>query len=154
MIEKTLRYKGHIEKMAVLRDTGFFSKEPISINGVMISPLEFTSKLLFPKWKLQEGEEDLTIMQVIAEGLKDGARQRYTWNLFDRYDPETGIHSMARTTGYTATMAVRMLLQGLYSRKGVSAPEFLGKDPKIVSFLLEGLRRRGVVYKEEFKVID
>jgi saccharopine dehydrogenase-like NADP-dependent oxidoreductase len=153
MIEKTLRYKGHIEKMAVLRDTGFFSKEPISINGVMISPLEFTSKLLFPKWKLQEGEEDLTIMQVIAEGLKDGVRQRYTWNLHDRYDRETGIHSMARTTGYTATMAARMLAQGLYSRKGVSAPEFLGKDPKIVSFLLEGLRRRGVVYKEEFRVM-
>ncbi len=144
MIEKTLRYKGHIEKMAVLRDTGFFNKEPININGVMISPLEFTSKLLFPKWKLQEGEEDLTIMQVITEGLKDGQRQRYTWNLHDRYDPISGIHSMARTTGYTATMAARMLAQGLYTHKGVSAPEFLGKDPKIVSFLLEG-EKRGVV---------
>lgn len=140
--------------MAVLRDTGFFNKEPININGVMMSPLEFTSKLLFPKWKLQEGEEDLTIMQVITEGLKDGQRQRYTWNLHDRYDPNSGIHSMARTTGYTATMAVRMLAQGLYTHKGVSAPEFLGKDPKIVSFLLEGLRRRGVVYREELSVIE
>jgi len=154
MIEKTLRYKGHIEKMAVLRDTGFFDKEPISINGVMISPLEFTARLLFPKWKLQEGEEDLTVMQVITEGLKDGVRHRYTWNLHDRFDQETGIHSMARTTGYTATMAARMLAQGLYTHKGVSAPEFLGKDPKIVSFLLEGLRRRGVVYKEEHLVIE
>ena len=153
MIEKTLRYKGHIEKMAVLRDTGFFSKEPININGVMISPLEFTSKLLFPKWKLQEGEEDLTIMLVITEGLKDGQRQRYTWNLHDRYDPITGIHSMARTTGYTATMVTRMLAKGLYTHKGVSAPEFLGKDPKIVSFLLEGLRRRGIVYREEHLLI-
>ncbi|MFH1118874.1 MAG: saccharopine dehydrogenase C-terminal domain-containing protein [Bacteroidota bacterium] len=153
MIEKTLRYKGHIEKMAVLRDTGFFSKEPISIGGVMISPLDFTAKLLFPKWKLEEGEEDMTIMRVITEGLKDGVRQRYTWDLDDRYDRETGIHSMARTTGYTATMAVRMLAKGLYSHKGVSAPEFLGKDPEIVSFLLEGLRRRGVVYREEFKII-
>lgn len=154
LIEKTLRYKGHIEKMAVLRDTGFFDKKPISIHGTMISPLEFTSRLLFPKWKLQEGEEDLTIMRVITEGLKDGIRQRYTWNLYDRYNPETGIHSMARTTGYTATMALRMLANGLYSRKGVSAPEYLGKDPKIVGFLLEGLRRRGVVYKEEYLVLD
>lgn len=154
MIEKTLRYKGHIEKMAVLRDTGFFDKEPININGVMISPLEFTARLLFPKWKLQEGEEDLTVMQVITEGLKDGIRHRYTWNLHDRFDQETGIHSMARTTGYTATMAARMLAQGLYTHKGVTAPEFLGKDPKIVSFLLEGLRRRGVVYKEEHLVIE
>lgn len=154
MIEKTLRYKGHIDKMAVLRDTGFFDKEPILINGVMISPLEFTARLLFPKWKLQEGEEDLTIMRVIAEGLKNGIRQRYTWDLHDRFDPETGIHSMARTTGYTATMTMRMLAKGLYTHKGVSAPEYLGSDPKIVSFLLEGLRRRGVVYKEEHTIID
>jgi len=153
MIEKTLRYKGHIEKMAVLRATGFFSKEPINIQGVMISPLEFTSKLLFPKWKLEEGEEDMTIMRVITEGLKDGIRQRYTWDLDDRYDSETGIHSMARTTGYTATMAVRMLAKGLYSHKGVSAPEYLGKDPEIVSFLLEGLRRRGIIYRETHEIL-
>jgi saccharopine dehydrogenase-like NADP-dependent oxidoreductase len=148
MIEKTLRYKGHIEKMAVLRDTGFFSKEPILINGVMISPLEFTSRLLFPKWKLQEGEEDLTVMQVITEGLKNGIRQRFTWDLFDKFDKATGIHSMARTTGYTATMVARLLIKGLYNKKGISAPEFLGKDAGIVNFLLDGLKERGIVYKE------
>jgi len=153
MIEKTLRYKGHIEKMAVLRDTGFFSKEPILVNGVMISPLEFTSRLLFPKWKLQEGEEDITIMKVIAEGLKEGVKHRYTWDLYDRYDAKTGIHSMARTTGYTATMVARLLAKGLYKRKGVSAPEFLGADEGIVKFLLKGLADRGVVYKETLQIV-
>ena len=148
LIEKTLRYKGHIEKMAVLRDTGFFDKEPILINGVMISPLEFTSRLLFPKWKLQPGEEDLTVMRVITEGLKDGKRLRYTWDLFDRLDKQTGVHSMARTTGYTATMVARLLSKGLYNRKGVSAPEYLGNDANIVKFLFDGLKERGVVYKE------
>jgi lysine 6-dehydrogenase len=154
MIEKTLRYKGHIEKMAVLRDTGFFDKEPILINGVMISPLEFTSRLLFPKWKLQEGEEDLTIMRVITEGLKDGVRKRYTWDLYDRLDKETGVHSMARTTGYTATMVARLISKGLYNRKGVSAPEFLGTEAGIVKFLLDGLSERGVVYKETIEVVS
>lgn len=154
MIEKTLRYKGHIEKMAVLRDTGFFDKKPMLINGTMISPLEFTSKLLFPKWKLQEGEEDLTVMQVITEGLKNGVRQRYTWDLYDRFDKVSGIHSMARTTGYTATVVARLLSKGLYQKKGVSAPEFLGTDPAIVKFLLDGLKDRGVVYKETFEVLD
>ena len=148
MIEKTLRYKGHIEKMAVLRDTGFFSKEPLNINGTLISPLEFTSRLLFPKWKLEPGEEDLTVMQVKTEGIKDGVRQRYTWNLYDRYDSASGIHSMARTTGYAATMAARLIAGGLYQEKGVSAPEFLGRNPVFVNYLLEGLRRRGVVYRE------
>ena len=154
LIEKTLRYKGHIEKMAVLRDTGFFDKEPISINGTMISPLDFTSKLLFPKWKLQEGEEDITIMQVITEGLKNGVRRRYTWDLHDRYDKATGVHSMARTTGYTATVVARLLAKGLYSHKGVSAPEYLGRDENIVKFLFKGLEERGVVYKETLAVIE
>jgi lysine 6-dehydrogenase len=153
MIEKTLRYKGHIEKMAVLRDTGFFDKEPILINGVMISPLEFTARLLFPKWKLQDGEEDLTIMQVITEGLKDGVRRRYTWDLYDRFDKATGVHSMARTTGYTATAVARLLAKGLYNRKGVSAPEFLGSDAAIVNFLLERLKERGVVYTEKLELL-
>ena len=153
MIEKTLRYKGHIEKMAVLRDTGFFSKEPLNINGTLISPLEFTSRLLFPKWKLEAGEEDLTVMQVITEGVKDGIRQRYTWNLYDRYDIASGIHSMARTTGYAATMAARLIAGGLYQEKGVSAPEFLGRNPVFVNYLLEGLRRRGVVYRESHEVM-
>lgn len=153
MIEKTLRYKGHIEKMAVLRDTGFFDKKPILINGLLISPLEFTARLLFPKWKLQEGEEDLTIMQVITEGIKEGKRLRYTWDLHDRFDKVTGVHSMARTTGYTATMVARLLSKGLYARKGVSAPEYLGADESIVNFLLKGLRDRGVIYKEKLEIL-
>lgn len=153
LIEKTLRYKGHIEKMAVLRDTGFFDKEPILINGTMISPLDFTARLLFPKWKLQKGEEDLTIMRVITEGLKDGVRQRYTWDLYDRLDSVTGVHSMARTTGYTATVVARLLSKGLYTRKGVSAPEYLGQDATIVKFLLDGLKERGVVYTETFEIV-
>lgn len=149
MIEKTLRYPGHIDIMRILRETGFFNKEEIEIRGVKISPLEFTSKLLFPKWKLQEGEEDITIMQVIVEGLKGNKRLRYTYDLFDTYDPVTKVHSMARTTGYTATMALRMVAGGLYTQKGISAPEFIGRYPECVDFILNGLKDRGVVYKEK-----
>jgi len=148
MIEKTLRYKGHIEKMAVLRETGFFDKEPIEINGTMISPMDFTAKLLFPKWKLGEGEEDITVMRIIVEGTKGSRNLRYTYDLFDTYDPVTKVHSMARTTGYTATVALRMVAQGLFTRKGVSAPELIGKKKECVDFLLQGLEQRGVVYKE------
>ena len=148
MKEKTLRYPGHIDKMAVLRETGFFDKEEIEIKGVKISPLEFTSKLLFPKWKLKEGEVDVTVMRVVIEGIKDTEKLRYTYDLYDRLDEKTNTHSMARTTGYTATMAVRMLAEGLYKETGISPPEYIGKKPKCVDFILDGLERRGIVYKE------
>ncbi|HSQ35901.1 MAG TPA: saccharopine dehydrogenase C-terminal domain-containing protein [Candidatus Binatia bacterium] len=78
MKEKTLRYPGHIEKIAVLRETGFFSQEPLEINGVRIRPLDFTAKLLFPIWKLQPGETDITVMQVVVEGELKGESVRYT----------------------------------------------------------------------------
>jgi len=148
MKEKTLRYPGHIDKMAVLRETGFFDKEEIEINGTKISPLEFTSKLLFPKWKLKEGEVDVTVMRIIIEGNKNGQNLRYTYDLYDRLDKETNTHSMARTTGYTATMAVRMLAEGLYKEKGISPPEYIGKKPECVEFILTGLKERGIVYKK------
>ena len=146
--EKTLRYPGHIEKMAVLRETGFFSREPIEIGGQMIRPLDFTAKLLFPKWEMREGDIDMTIMRVIVEGTRGGERLRYTYDLFDRFDKKTGVHSMARTTGYTATMALRMIAGSLYTRTGISAPEYIGKQPECVAFMLEGLEERGVVYRE------
>lgn len=146
MKEKTLRYPGHIEKIAVLRETGFFSKEAIEIGGVRITPLEFTARILFPKWKLDEGEGDLTVMKVTVKGRKGGKETTHQFDLLDRYDPEKRVISMARTTGYTATVAARMLHAGLYDTKGVSAPEFIGKDPRCVAFLLDGLAQRGIRY--------
>jgi saccharopine dehydrogenase-like NADP-dependent oxidoreductase len=151
MKEKTLRYPGHIEKMAVFRATGLFDKEEIEVGGTRIRPIDVTSKLLFPKWKLEPGEADLTVMQVIVQGEQDGRRLRYVYDLLDRYDPETDTHSMARTTGYTATMAIRLLAAGLYDRKGISPPEFLGRDPACVEFMLDGLAERGVEYRLEIQ---
>jgi saccharopine dehydrogenase-like NADP-dependent oxidoreductase len=148
MKEKTLRYPGHIEKMAVLRETGFFSQDPIELDGNKIRPIDFTAKLLFPKWKLNEGEADFTVMKVIVEGRKNGKQLRYTYDLFDRYDPVTKIHSMARTTGYTATVALRMIAEGVYTRKGISVPEFIGKQHECVMYMLKGLKDRGVIYTE------
>jgi saccharopine dehydrogenase-like NADP-dependent oxidoreductase len=147
MKEKTMRYPGHIEKMAVLRETGFFSEEEIEVNGTRISPLEMTAKILFPKWKLAEGEADITVMRILVHGKKNGKDKTYQWDLYDHYDAENGILSMARTTGYTATAAVRMLKAGLYQHQGISAPEFLGEHPECVAFLLEQLAQRGIQYK-------
>ncbi len=47
MMERTLRYPGHIDYMRVLRETGFFSYEPIDVKGVQVRPIDMTSRLLF-----------------------------------------------------------------------------------------------------------
>jgi len=147
--EKTLRYPGHIEKMTVLRELGFFSKEKsIDTNGVKTSPLEMTAQVLFPNWKLKQGEGDITIFQSIIEGIKDGRKMKYTIDMFDKYSSDTDVISMARTTGYTATLTIRMIADGLYAHKGISPPEYIGKYPECVEFLLSGLKDRSVIYRE------
>lgn len=148
MKEKTLRYPGHIEKMQVLRESGFFSQNEIEINGVKIKPVDFTSKLLFPMWELKEGDEEFTVMRIVIEGEKDKKKIRYTYNLLDRHDKKTNIHSMARTTGYTATSTVRMLAKGLFDQKGICPPEFIGQKSDCVDFMLNELKKRGVIYNQ------
>ncbi len=154
MKEKTLRYPGHVQKMEMLKHTGFFDQRTVDIKGNSIKPIDFTTKLLFPMWELKPGEEDLTLMQIIVEGKKNGKQLRYVYELFDRFDSETHTTSMARTTGYTATMAVRMIASGKYVKKGVSPPEFIGQNSECVDFILKGLKQRGVVYNENVMETD
>ncbi len=149
--EKTLRYPGHVEKIKILRETGFFSQDKIDINGVKIRPLNLTAKLLIPKWKLEEGERDFTIMRVIVEGKKEGKKVKYTYDLYDEYDEKTKIHSMARVTGYTATVVAEMILNGMYKKIGISPPEYIGKTPDLLAFILERLKNKGVIYQQKIE---
>lgn len=145
--EKTLRYPGHIRLMEIMREAGFFSSKPREINGLEIRPIDLTAKLLFPQWELKPGEVDYTIMRIEVAGEHHGKKVRHTYSLFDEYCAETKVHSMARTTGYTATMAIRMLAEGLYKEKGIIVPEFIGKNHDCVKFILDGLADRGVKFE-------
>jgi saccharopine dehydrogenase-like NADP-dependent oxidoreductase len=147
MIEKTLRYPGCIEYLRVLRDTGFFSYEEIDIKGHKIKPIDVTAKLLFPKWKLQPGEEEFTIMRIKIEGVEDGASKSYTYNLHDKTDRENGTLSMARTTGYTCTAVAHLVIDQKFKRAGICPPEFLGEESSHFDFIVNYLKQRNVHYR-------
>jgi len=145
MKEKTLRYPGHIEKMVFLREAGFFNEEPVVVDGRQIRPVDLTAELMFPQWQMDDGEVDITVLRIMVEGEVRGQAKRYVYNLLDRYDASSNTHSMARTTGYTATMAARLLATGLYDRKGITPAEFLGRHQECVDFMLKGLADRGII---------
>lgn len=146
MKEKTMRYPGHAELMRVFRETGLFGKNPITVDGLNVTPLDVTSKLLFSKWKMQPGEEDITVMRVTLEGDQG----KYVYTLLDRFDRKTNTTSMAKTTGYTCTAAVNLVLEQGFDRKGICPPEFLGENKANLDFMLNYLEERGVVYQQEF----
>lgn len=146
MKEKTLRYPGHTKLMEQLREMGLFSEEEISVRGQRIKPAEFTGALFFPKWKYEPEEEEFTVMRINIDGTEKGKPKHYQYDLFDRYDQQTKISSMERTTGYTCTAAANLVLEGLYSQKGISPPEFLGKEESCFQYVINYLKERNVAY--------
>jgi saccharopine dehydrogenase-like NADP-dependent oxidoreductase len=136
----------------VLRESGFFSYDPIEVNGVKVRPIDVTSKLLFPKWKLKPGEGDFTIMRITVSGEENGASKTYEYNLYDEFDRETDTISMARTTGYTCTAVANLVLSEKFNRIGISPPEFVGVEESNFQFVLDYLKNRGVEYKIKERV--
>ena len=148
MVEKTMRWPGHRERVEALRDAGFFGEAPVQAGGVTVRPVDVAAALLFPVWHLGEGDEDLTVMRVVIEGRTGSRRVRHEFELLDRYEPTTGTTSMARTTGYTCTATVRLLAAGLYRRPGIAPLELVGGEPGCAEFILADLARRGVTLRE------
>jgi saccharopine dehydrogenase-like NADP-dependent oxidoreductase len=154
MKEKTLRYPGHVEYVKVLKESGFFETEKIEVNGSLVAPLDFTSRMLFNEWKLGETEEELTVMRVTLKGENArGEKEEVVYNLHDVYHKETETSSMARTTGYTATAAANLFLQGLFSEKGVFPPELVGRHKACFDYFLNYLKERDIHYVKSSRLI-
>ncbi|MEO7522802.1 MAG: saccharopine dehydrogenase C-terminal domain-containing protein [Ferruginibacter sp.] len=146
MKEKTLRYPGHIDLIIALKKAGFFSIEEIIVKGNKITPMDFTTALLFDSWKLKAEDEEFTLMKIIIKGILNNEPSTVEYTLYDEYDAATKTASMSRTTGYTCTAAVNMLINRLFTQKGVFPPELVGSNKECFDFVLSYLEERGVVY--------
>jgi saccharopine dehydrogenase-like NADP-dependent oxidoreductase len=154
MREKTLRYPGHIEYMRVLRETGFFSKEPLTFKTISITPLEVTARLLFPHWKLDSDEPEFTIMRVSVKGTDNNKKQNkaYVYELLDRFDEKTKTSSMARTTGYTCAAVATLVLEGAFTQKGIVPPEYIGANEECFRAVLAYQQERNIRYREKERI--
>jgi saccharopine dehydrogenase-like NADP-dependent oxidoreductase len=154
MKEKTLRYPGHVEYVKVLKESGFFGIEKIEVNGTLVSPLDFTSKMLFTEWKLGETEEEITVFRVTLRGVNDrGEKEEVVYDMYDAYCKETNTSSMARTTGYTATAAANLFLEGLFNEKGVFPPELVGRHKACFDYFMNYLEERDIHYVKSSRLM-
>ncbi|NCF39285.1 MAG: saccharopine dehydrogenase, partial [Planctomycetia bacterium] len=155
MVEKTMRFPGHIELMRVMRHLGLFSADPVTLpDGTTVRPLDLTSHLLFPQWKFEKGEPDCTIMRITAEGMLGRIPTRMAWDLVDGLDPATGFSSMSRCTAFPAAAMARMIADGTFKRRGVFAPEQIANDKGLLDRMLKELKARGVEYRATVESID
>lgn len=154
MVEKTLRYPGHAVRMRILREAGFFSAEEIQAASGLVVPRDVTEALLFDEWTFDEGEEDITVMRIVIDGVKDGKAIRHTFDMIDEYNVRTDTMSMARTTGYTCTGMVRLVASGLWTEPGLVPPETVGRKSECWDSVRSHLKSRGVLIDMMVEELD
>jgi lysine 6-dehydrogenase len=109
---------------------------------------------MFPKWTYQPGEEDLTVMRVIVEGVTGrGERRRVTWDLLDLYDRAGRATSMSRTTALPCTAVARLIASGRIHERGVLPPERLGAMPGVLDAVLRELAGKGITYTRSSEAV-
>ena len=153
MKEKTLRYPGYVEKLNILGATGLLSREKVKVSELLVSPFDVTAQLLMDAWKLGPEEEEFTVMRVEISG-RDAQGRCVTclYDLYDECDPETGTSSMARTTGYPAAIAARMMADRSFCKPGVVPPELFGQDPDAFGAMIKGLAQRNITIEEKITI--
>jgi len=134
MIEKTLRYPGHIQKILSMKAKGMFNSDKI----------HNTANSLISEWKSDLHDYDQTIMKLEFEGLKNNKNRIEEYILLDNYDRVNKISSMARTTGYTCTAVANLILSNKFNKKGVYTLENLGENKEDVLFIIKYLLDRDI----------
>ncbi len=147
MEERTLRYPGHASAMSLLGKLGFYNREPITVNGVGISPRSVTSHLL-TRFLMDPNVRDLVVFRVEVDGEKRGSTRRLRFDFLDRYNEATGTTAMARTTAYTCTAVTTLLGEDKIKRIGVVTPENIGEDPQLFESIRDYLAQRNIAITE------
>jgi lysine 6-dehydrogenase len=140
---KTLRYPGHADLMANIRELGLLDNEPVDVKGVKVVPRDLFIAQVQPKLTKPEGR-DLVALRVIVSGKKDGKAAAKTFELVDRYDEEHGISAMMRTTGYSLAITGLMQVRREVQPVGVHTPDECIPAKKYIAELKE----RGVDIRE------
>ena len=106
------RWPGHSAYWRVMADMGFLEDEP----------LKFLVEHLTPRLQYKDGERDVAVLRIEAWGLKQGLRQKITYEVIDYLDIETGLFAMNRTVGFTDSIAAQLILSGEVNQPGVLFP--------------------------------
>ncbi len=135
---KTLRYPGHAQLMAAMRDLGLYDATPVDVKGVAVIPRDVFIATVGPKLR-KPGGTDLVALRVLVRGTKDGAPVTRQYDLLDWYDAEHGITAMMRVTGYTLSITGQLMASGALA-SGVYTPDEIFPGDRYIA----ELKARGI----------
>lgn len=152
-MEEALASYLHIDKystiMKRLKWLGVLSNKPLPVDYG--SELDIMAALMLEKLKYENGERDMIILQheFIAEYPDKYSREKRISTLINFGVPD-GDTAIARTVAFPAAIAVKLILNGKITLKGVHIPV----DRMIYEPVLEELSQFGITFREKKEVID
>jgi len=141
MFEKTVRYKGHAEKMAAIRDLGYFSSDRIP--GCNLSMFEISERLLL-KTLFRPDVHDVALMRVEVDGERSGRKLKRTAEMELHYSDELKRTAMDLATSLPASITGEYLMNRNVSMSGVIFPEVLSRTQGYFDQLIKNLIRNKI----------
>jgi lysine 6-dehydrogenase len=138
---KTLRYPGHAQLMAAMRDLGLYDDQPIDVKGTSVVPRDLFIATVGPKLR-KPGGTDLVALRVIVKGTKDGVAAMRQFDLLDYYDAAHGITAMMRVTGYTLSIVGQFLAAKKLAPGVHTMDEAMPAEPYIAALAERGIMIR------------
>lgn len=135
---KTVRYKGHYEKIQTLRALGLLETKPVYVKGTNVIPRDLACAVIAPKISFPD-DPDLIVLRTTCTGTKNGKKIKITYDVLDYQDQATGFSAMARCTAFSATIVTAMMAHG-ETPKGAIPIE---KSVNQTNYINE-LKRRGI----------
>ena len=136
----------HSEVMQKLEWLGLFSKKKIRIKSA--TPALILENLLLEKWKLQDGEKDMVIMQHEFEYELARKNYRLTSTMVMKGDGDEKT-AMSKLVGLPIGIFVKLVMLGKINSIGVNIPVM----KEVYDPVLEELKEYGVVFHEKEELI-
>jgi lysine 6-dehydrogenase len=135
---KTIRYAGHCGKFKTMIDLGLCSSEDVEVDGQKVKPRRVLGELL--QKHLPADEPDYVLVRLDFVGSRSGETAQLRYDIVDKYDADTGLSAMMRTTAFPASIIAQMMAGGDVLTRGAT-PQEKAIDPE--KFVAE-LERRNI----------
>lgn len=139
--EQRLAAFGDAEAIAKIKWTGLLDDEKIPLKEA--APAQILQELLERKWKLQPQDKDMIVMQHRFEYTLGGKQHHLLSSLVVKGEDQV-FTAMAKTVGLPAAIAVRLILEGKLSLRGVQVPVM----KEIYEPVLQELEGFGIRFEE------
>lgn len=140
---KTVRYPGHWQRFAFLKQMGMLESDPVTVGRVKVAPREVLAEVLAPRLTVPD-VRDLVVLRVKVVGRREGKPAIHRYEMLDYFDAKSGLTAMMRTTAFPVAETALMLARGQIAQHGVLLAETVVPGEAYV----RALRSRGLRLRE------